>query len=139
MTQTIMLTGGLGYIGSHTAVELIEAGYRVVVVDNLCNSRIEVLDGIERITGVRPVFERVDLSDKSAVHQLCERHTFGGCIHFAAYKAVGESVQKPLAYYENNLATLIYLLDQFVRFSGDVRTSGQYPVETDSDTGDAVV
>jgi UDP-glucose 4-epimerase len=114
MNKTILLTGGLGYIGSHTAVQLIEESYGVVIADNLSNSRLEVLDGIERITGRRPGFEQVDLSDKDSVQELCSRYSFDGCIHFAAHKAVGESVQKPLAYYENNLVTLIQLLGQFV-------------------------
>jgi UDP-glucose 4-epimerase len=113
MSGTILLTGGLGYIGSHTAVQLIKEGYGVVIADNLSNTRMEVLDGVERITGVRPVFEQVDLADKTAVLGLCSRHSFGGCIHFAAYKAVGESIQKPLAYYENNLFSLVNLLGQF--------------------------
>ena len=113
--SAILLTGGLGFIGSHTAVELIAAGYEVVIADNLSNTRIEVLDGIEEIAGVRPIFEKVDLSDKSATHALCEKYTFVGCIHFAAYKAVGESVAKPLAYYENNLGSLIYLLQEFTQ------------------------
>lgn len=113
MSKTILLTGGLGYIGSHTAVELLREGYGVVVADDLSNSRPEVLDGIERITGKRPAFEEVDLREKAAVQALCSRHNFDGCVHFAAYKAVGESVQKPLAYYENNLVTLINLLGQF--------------------------
>lgn len=111
--STILLTGGLGYIGSHTAVELMASGYTVVIADNLSNSRIEVLDGIEEIAGKRPVFEPIDLSEKAAVKDLCSRYTFDGCIHFAAYKAVGESVEKPLAYYDNNLSSLIYLLQQF--------------------------
>lgn len=111
----ILLTGGLGYIGSHTAVELIAAGYEVIIADNLSNTRIEVLDGIAQISGVRPVFEKVDLSDKAATHALCEKYEFAGCIHFAAYKAVGESVAKPLAYYENNLVSLIYLLQEFTQ------------------------
>ncbi len=114
MSKTILLTGGLGYIGSHTAVQLIEEGYGVVIADNLSNSRLEVLDGIERITGRRPGFEQVDLSEKKLVQELCSRYSFDGCVHFAAYKAVGESVQKPLAYYENNLITLLHLLGQFV-------------------------
>jgi UDP-glucose 4-epimerase len=105
----------LGFIGSHTAVELIAAGYEVVIADNLSNTRIEVLDGIEEISGVRPVFEKVDLSDKAATHALCEKYNFAGCIHFAAFKAVGESVAKPLAYYENNLCSLIYLLQEFTQ------------------------
>ena len=115
MARTILLTGGLGFIGSHTAVELIDHGYTVVIADNLSNSRIDVLDGIETISGVRPVFEPLDLSEKSAVNDLCNRYTFDGCIHFAAYKAVGESVEKPLDYYENNLSSLIYLLQQFTQ------------------------
>jgi UDP-glucose 4-epimerase len=110
---TILLTGGLGFIGSHTAVELIAKGYEVIIADNLSNTRIEVLDGIEAIAGVRPVFEKIDLSEKAVVMDLCKRYTFDGCIHFAAFKAVGESVDKPLAYYHNNLASLIYLLQQF--------------------------
>jgi UDP-glucose 4-epimerase len=114
MNKTILLTGGLGYIGSHTAVQLIEEGYEVVIVDNLSNSRLEVLEGIERITGRRPGFEQLDLSDKKSVQELCSRFRFDGCVHFAAYKAVGESIQKPLAYYENNLITLLHLLSQFV-------------------------
>lgn len=114
MGNLVLLTGGLGYIGSHTAVELMAEGHEVVIADNLSNSRLEVLDGIEKIAGKRPAFERVDLSDRKAVGELCARHPFEGCIHFAAYKAVGESVQKPLQYYENNLGSLIYLLSQFV-------------------------
>ena len=114
MKGTILLTGGLGYIGSHTAVELMQDGYRVVVADNLSNSRLEVIEGIARITGRPPDFERVDLSDQAAVRDLCSRHTFDGCIHFAAYKAVGESLERPLDYYANNLGTLICLLGEFV-------------------------
>jgi UDP-glucose 4-epimerase len=111
--STILLTGGLGFIGSHTAVELIAKGYEVIIADNLSNTRIEVLDGIENISGVRPVFEKIDLSEKAAVIDLCNRYQFDGCIHFAAFKAVGESVEKPLAYYDNNLSSLVYLLQQF--------------------------
>ena len=113
MSNTILLTGGLGYIGSHTAVELIASGYEVVIADNLSNTRIEVLDGIEKISGVRPVFEQTDLSEKAAVANLCDRYEFAGCIHFAAFKAVGESVAEPLKYYDNNLTSLIYLLQKF--------------------------
>lgn len=109
----ILLTGGLGFIGSHTAVELIAKGYEVIIADNLSNTRIEVLDGIEAISGIRPVFEKVDLSEKTAVIDLCNRYAFDGCVHFAAFKAVGESVEKPLAYYDNNLSSLIYLLQEF--------------------------
>ncbi len=111
----ILLTGGLGYIGSHTAVELIAAGYEVIIADNLSNTRIEVLDGIAQISGVRPVFEKVDLSDKAATQALCEKYNLDGCIHFAAFKAVGESVAEPLKYYENNLGSLMYLLREFTQ------------------------
>ena len=99
MKQTILVTGGTGFIGSHTTVELIEAGYDVVIVDDLSNSKIEVLDGIEKITGVRPAFEKVDLRDKGATEGVFKKYAgIEGIIHFAASKAVGESVQKPLHY-----------------------------------------
>ena len=101
MKQTILVTGGTGFIGSHTTVELIEAGYDVVIVDNLSNSKIEVLDGIEKITGVRPAFEQVDLRDKDATEEVFKKYPkIEGIIHFAASKAVGESVEKPLLYFE---------------------------------------
>ena len=107
----ILVTGGTGYIGSHTAVELIESGFEVIIVDNLSNSTIEVLDGIEQITGERPVFEKFDLCDREKVMQLFEKHSdIKAIIHFAAFKAVGESVEKPLEYYHNNIASLINLL-----------------------------
>ena len=109
----ILLTGGLGFIGSHTAVELIAKGHDVVVVDNLSNTRIEVLEGIEVISGVRPVFEQLDMSKQEDVKLLCSKYKFDGCIHFAAFKAVGESVAKPLEYYNNNIASLVYLLQEF--------------------------
>ena len=112
MKQTILVTGGTGFIGSHTTVELIEAGYEVVVVDNLSNSRIEVLDGIEKITGVRPAFENIDLRDRVAVEEVFKKYpSIAGIIHFAASKAVGESVQKPLPYYRNNVVSLLNLLE----------------------------
>lgn len=112
MKQTILVTGGTGFIGSHTTVELIEAGYDVVIVDDLSNSKIEVLDGIEKITGVRPAFEKVDLRDKDAAEAVFQKYTkISGIIHFAASKAVGESVQKPLLYYRNNIVSLINLLE----------------------------
>ena len=106
----ILVTGGLGYIGSHTVVELQLAGFEVVIIDNLSNAELSVLDGIEKITGKVPQFVEMDLRDKSAVRSFFEKHTISGIIHFAASKAVGESVEKPLLYYENNLNTLIYLL-----------------------------
>ena len=112
MKQTILVTGGTGFIGSHTTVELIEAGYKVVIVDNLSNSKVEVLDGIEKITGVRPAFENVDLRDKDAAEGVFKKYPeIEGIIHFAASKAVGESVQKPLLYYRNNIVSLVNLLE----------------------------
>jgi len=108
----ILVTGGTGYIGSHTAVELLEEGMQVVIVDNLSNSEREVLDGIESITGIKPQFEEVDLRDRKATFGVFEKHPdINAIIHFAAFKAVGESVEKPLEYYENNLLSLIHLLE----------------------------
>ena len=112
MKQTILVTGGTGFIGSHTTVELIEAGYNVVIVDNLSNSKAEVVDGIEKITGVRPAFENVDLRDKEATENVFKKYPgINGIIHFAASKAVGESVEKPLLYYRNNIVSLVNLLE----------------------------
>ncbi len=109
--QKVLVTGGLGYIGSHTVVELQNAGFEVVIIDNLSNSSMEVLDGIIEITEKIPLFEKIDLRQKSEVIQFFEKHQdISGIIHFAASKAVGESVENPLLYYENNLSTLIYLL-----------------------------
>ena len=111
--KKILVTGGLGYIGSHTVVELQNAGYKVVIVDNLSNSSLEVLEGITEITNEPPLFERLDLRIKSDVSNFFKRHNdIQGIIHFAASKAVGESVENPLLYYENNLNTLIYLLQE---------------------------
>ena len=112
MKQTILVTGGTGFIGSHTTVELQQAGYKVVIADNLSNSKIEVLDGIEKITGVRPAFENIDLEDYNATKNLFEKYPdIRGIIHFAASKAVGESVEKPLLYYRNNITSLLNLLE----------------------------
>ena len=112
MKQTILVTGGTGFIGSHTTVELINAGYKVVIVDNLSNSNANVVDGIEEITGVRPAFEQVDCCDYSAMESVFNKYSdIEGIIHFAASKAVGESVEKPLLYYRNNLTSLINLLE----------------------------
>ena len=97
----ILLTGGTGYIGSHTAVELIERGYEVEILDNLFNSKITVLDDIERITGVKPKFHEVDLLDMPVMEKVFKEGKFDLVIHFAGLKAVGESVEKPLKYYEN--------------------------------------
>ncbi len=112
MMKTVLVTGGTGYIGSHTVVELQEAGFRVVVVDNLSNSFPEVLDNIEKITGIRPAFEKVDLRDRDATLGVFSKHkAIEAIIHFAAFKAVGESVEIPLEYYKNNLISLIHLLE----------------------------
>lgn len=109
----ILVTGGLGYIGSHTVVELQQNGFEVLIVDDLSNSTLQVLDGIEAITNVRPLYEQLDLRDKKAVSTLFNAHSeIKGIIHFAASKAVGESVENPLLYYENNLNTLVYLLQE---------------------------
>ena len=109
----ILVTGGLGFIGSHTVVELQNEGFEVVIIDNLSNSSEEVLKGIVAITGKTPVFEKLDLREKTAVQDFFKRHAdVTGVIHFAASKAVGESVEKPLLYYENNINTLIYLLQE---------------------------
>lgn len=112
MKQTILVTGGTGFIGSHTTVELINAGYKVVIVDNLSNSKADVIDGIEQITGVRPAFEEVDCCDLQGMDNVFSKYPdIEGIIHFAASKAVGESVEKPLLYYRNNFVSLINLLD----------------------------
>ena len=109
----IVVTGGLGFIGSHTVVELQKKGFEVVVIDNLSNSDIKVLDGIYAITGVKPCFENIDLKDKLAVQKFFKSHQdVDGIIHFAASKAVGESVANPLLYYENNINSLVYLLQE---------------------------
>ena len=109
----ILVTGGLGFIGSHTVVELQNEGFEVIAVDNLSNSSIEVLDGIERITGKKPIFVALELRDKKAVQEFFKNHQdIAGVIHFAASKAVGESVEDPLLYYENNINTLVYLLQE---------------------------
>jgi len=107
----VLVTGGTGYIGSHTVVELINEGFEVVIVDNLSNSNVEVLNGIEKITGVRPVFENIDCVDYVAMDNMMDKYgEIDAIIHFAASKAVGESVEKPLLYYRNNLVSLINLL-----------------------------
>lgn len=108
---TILVTGGTGFIGSHTVVELIDKGYDVVIIDNLSNSHAEVIDSIEEITGTRPGFANIDLNNKSAVQEFLRIHRVEAIIHFAAFKAVGESVEKPLEYYRNNLVALINLLE----------------------------
>ncbi len=108
--KRIAIVGGMGYIGSHTAVELIERGYEIEIIDNLLNSKITVLDDIKKITGVRPKFHKVDLLDMPAMEKVFEEGEFDLVVHFAGLKAVGESVKKPLEYYENNVGGTINLL-----------------------------
>nr|WP_315195685.1 UDP-glucose 4-epimerase GalE [uncultured Flavobacterium sp.] len=109
----ILVTGGLGFIGSHTVVELQNQGFEVIIIDDLSNSSIEVLDGIAAITGVNTAFENIDLRDKQKVQDFFKKNqNISGVIHFAASKAVGESVENPLLYYENNIHTLVYLLQE---------------------------
>jgi UDP-glucose 4-epimerase len=109
----VLVTGGLGFIGSHTVVELQNVGFEPVIIDNLSNSSIEVLDRITNITGKKPFFEQMDLRDKTSVQNFFKKHNdVSGVIHFAASKAVGESVENPLLYYENNINALVYILQE---------------------------
>lgn len=118
MKKKILVTGGTGYIGSHTVVELQNAGYEVVVVDDLSNSTADSIDGIERITGIRAAFEKIDCNDEVALRKVLTKYSpISGVIHFAASKAVGESVQKPLLYYKNNLVSLINILELMPEFN----------------------
>jgi len=111
----ILVTGGTGYIGSHTVVELQQQGFEVVIVDNLSNSQVSVIDSIEKITGKRPHFEEFDLVDRAKTLDFFSRHSdLKGVIHFAAFKAVGESVEKPLVYYRNNLVSLMNILEAMI-------------------------
>jgi len=108
----VLVTGGLGFIGSHTVVALQQEGFEVVIIDNLSNSTIDVLDKITSITNVKPEYHNIDLRDKSAVKSFFSNNAIDGVIHFAASKAVGESVQMPLEYYENNISSLVYVLQE---------------------------
>lgn len=109
----ILVTGGLGFIGSHTVVELQNEGFEVVIIDDLSNATEDVLKGIENITGKKPLFEKIDLREKAAVKDFFKKYNdVAGVIHFAASKAVGESVENPLLYYENNISSLVYLLQE---------------------------
>jgi UDP-glucose 4-epimerase len=111
--KKILVTGGLGYIGAHTVVELQNSGFEVLIIDNLSNSTLDALQGITNITNVAPAFEKLDLRVKADVSDFFKRHQhIAGIIHFAASKAVGESIEKPLLYYENNVSTLVYLLQE---------------------------
>ena len=145
--KKILVTGGLGFIGSHTVVELQQAGYEVVIIDNLYNSKIEVLDSITSITGIKPSYFNIDLRDKIAVEDFFNHNPIEGVIHFAASKAVGESVKNPLLYYENNISTLVYLLKEMKKhklsnfiFSSSCTVYGQadeLPITEDAPTKSA--
>ncbi|MFC2138337.1 UDP-glucose 4-epimerase GalE [Bacteroidota bacterium] len=118
MNGKVLVTGGTGYIGSHTVVELIEQGFEVVIIDDLSNSNIDVLDGIEKITGIKPQFEKFNLMDYDKLRGLFQKYAnINSIIHFAALKAVGESVEKPLHYYQNNLISLMNILNGMIEFS----------------------
>ena len=110
--KRILVTGGLGFIGSHTVVELQNEGFEVIIIDDLSNTTIDVLENITAITGKKPEFHQIDLRIKNDVSTFFKNNTIDGIIHFAAFKAVGESVQKPLDYYENNIGSLVYLLQE---------------------------
>ncbi|NQK93791.1 UDP-glucose 4-epimerase GalE [Streptococcus suis] len=114
--MSILVTGGAGYIGSHTVVELLKLGKEVVIVDNLSNSSILVLDRIEEITGKRPAFYELDVADKEALRSVFEKESIEAAIHFAGYKAVGESVEKPVMYYENNIMSTLALVEVMAEF-----------------------
>ena len=115
--MNILVTGGLGFIGSHTVIELIKSNHQVVIVDNLINSKVEVLDKINEICGVRPEFYQMDVTNESAVEEIFKTHSFDGLIHFAGLKAVGESVEKPIAYYYNNLVSTMVLSKLCLKYS----------------------
>ena len=112
--MNILVTGGLGYIGSHTVVELIENNYEVIIIDNLSNSELFILDNIKKITGVKPKFYNEDLLDLNKTNEVINKHDIDGVIHFAAFKSVSESIKYPLKYYRNNLLSLINILRSMV-------------------------
>lgn len=114
--NTVLISGGAGYIGSHTAVELVSAGYGIVIIDNLSNSDKAAIDGIRKITGSEPAFEVVDACDKAALREVFARHEFSSVIHFAACKAVGESMSQPLRYYQNNLVSFMNVVEMMREF-----------------------
>ena len=111
MKETVLLTGGAGFIGSHIAVELLQRDYNVVIADDLSNARPDVPERIRQITGRAPAFYHMDAADRPALDRVFREHPIAAAVHLAGYKAVGESVQKPLAYYRNNLDTTLALLD----------------------------
>ena len=117
MSKKILVTGGTRYIGSPTVVELQQAGYEVVIIDDLSNSNADVIEGITSISGIRPKFDKIDCKDFDALESLFKKYQFEGIIHFAASKAVGESVQKPLMYYRNNIVSLLNLLELMPKYN----------------------
>ena len=118
MKNIVLVTGGTGYIGSHTVVELQNAGYEVVIIDNLSNSSADVVDNIEKVSGIRPAFEKVDCLDFEGLENVFKKYTgIRAIIHFAASKAVGESVQQPLKYYRNNIVSLVNLLELMPKYN----------------------
>ena len=114
--ETVLVSGGAGYIGSHTTVALIEAGFEVVIIDNFSNSEISALEGVEKILGRKVPFEKVDTCDKAALRKVFEKYDFNTVIHFAAYKAVGESMTEPLKYYQNNLVSFMNIVEMMKDF-----------------------
>lgn len=135
MGSRVLVTGGAGYIGSHTAVELIEAGYEVVIVDNLSNSDRSSLEGIRKITGTEPIFIEADCCDREAMRRVFESYEFDSVIHFAAYKAVGESVAEPVKYYRNNLDSFLTVLELMKEFGRhNILFSSSATVYGDADT-----
>jgi UDP-glucose 4-epimerase len=142
--MNILVTGGLGFIGSHTCVELIQSGHDVIIVDNLVNSKIEVLDKLEQITGVRPIFYKLDVTDETELEKVFAKQKIDGTIHFAGLKAVGESVEEPLLYYYNNLVSTMVLsklcikhgINRFVfSSSATVYGDGKSPLVEDMQLG----
>ncbi|MGL4798322.1 MAG: UDP-glucose 4-epimerase GalE [Cellulosilyticaceae bacterium] len=115
--MAILVTGGMGYIGSHTTIKLIEAGYEVIILDNLCNSKVEVLDRIEELAGKRPLFYKVDLLDREGTEEVFKNNQIDAVIHFAGLKAVGESVEMPIEYYHNNLTGTLILCDVMRKYN----------------------
>ncbi len=114
--KTVLVSGGAGYIGTHTSVELINAGYDVVIIDNLSNSDADAVDGVRRITGKDVTFEVVDTCDRAALRRVFDKYNFDSVIHFAAYKAVGESVDEPLKYYQNNLISFMNIVEMMKEY-----------------------
>ena len=117
--KTILVTGGAGYIGSHTVVALQESGYQVVILDNLCNSKLVTLNSIRKISSKAPIFYQEDIRDRNSLSKIFKNHSISGVIHFAGHKAVGESQSQPLKYYDNNVAGSIALLEEMLKAKVD--------------------